>query len=482
MSIRLYDSKKREVTELKPLKEGEISLYVCGPTVQDGPHLGHIRTFLAFDVLVRWLKRSGFKVTYIRNVTDIDDKILSRAQSERQPWFSWSLFNERKFAAIMRQLGCLEPDYEPRATGHITEMIDFITRLIERGHAYSDGDASVYFDVSSLESYGSLTRQSVENMIDDLEEAASGKQDPRDFALWKKAKAEEPRSAAWNTPYGLGRPGWHLECSAMALKYLGEGFDIHGGGLDLRFPHHENEQAQSLAAGYSFANRWLHAGMLTVDGLKMGKSLGNFITAEEALAKHSAEAIRFSIVSSHYRSSVEFNEATLHEAQTVLNRFKQTLELAMAVLAKNDLSDQVLAPGEGELPTDFRAALNDDLNAAKAIAVIHGVQTELNALLSDNPAATLSKIVKLTSELRDMLDVFGLDLEPKVNQNNAAIQSLEKIIDALLIERNEARAQKDWAKADQIRDKLKAANILIEDSPAGARWKIDDNFLSAIKE
>ena len=273
MTLHLHDTATRTTAPFTPVREGAVSLYVCGPTTQGAPHLGHLRTFLSFDVLVRWLERSGYEVAHVRNVTDIDDKILVKSAEAGAEWFAWSLRFEREFQDVLDRIGNRRPTYEPRATGHVPEMIELMQRLIERGHAYADGAGSVYFDVASLPTYGALTRQSLEDMQDAGEEMEPGKRDRRDFALWKAAKATEPETASWDTPFGRGRPGWHLECSAMSRKYLGETFDIHAGGLDLRFPHHENEQAQSHAAGYGFAQRWMHSGMVTVDGLKMGKSL-----------------------------------------------------------------------------------------------------------------------------------------------------------------------------------------------------------------
>lgn len=476
MTLRLHDSKTRTVSDFTPLKEGEVSLYVCGPTVQDGPHVGHIRTFLAFDVLVRWLRRSGYRVTYVRNVTDIDDKILARAAEEGEAWWKWSYANERKFGEIMDRLGAVRPDYEPRATGHVTEMIDFMQRLIERGHAYADGEGSVYFDVSSLPEYGSLTNQSIENMVDDAEAASNLKQDPRDFALWKKAKEGEPETAKWSTPFGEGRPGWHLECSAMAKKYVGESFDIHGGGLDLRFPHHENEQAQSYGAGYGFAQRWMHSGMLTVDGMKMGKSLGNFITAEDVLEKHSAAAVRLAIVGSHYRTNVEFNETTLAEAETVLERLRGSLTRALEALEQAKALGELREPGEGALPERFTEAMNDDLGVADALAVTHERHGQLNTLLA-SATVNASEVAHAVSELRDMLDVFGLDLlgaqwAEESGANGAEHEALDALIRSQLEERAEARKNKDWERADAIRDRFAAAGIRIEDSAGSSRWSL----------
>ena len=307
MTLHLHDTATRTAAPFTPVREGAVSLYVCGPTTQGAPHLGHLRTFLAFDVLVRWLERSGLAVTHVRNVTDIDDKILVKSAEADAEWWVWSLRFEREFQDVLDRIGNLRPSYEPRATGHVPEMIQLMQLLIERGHAYADGNGSVYFDVASHPSYGSLTRQSLEDMQDAGEEMEPGKRDPRDFALWKAAKPTEPASASWDTPFGRGRPGWHLECSAMSRKYLGETFDIHAGGLDLRFPHHENEQAQSHAAGFGFAQLWMHSGVLTVDGQKMGKSLDNFVTSAQALAEHPTPAVRLALVSGHYRATVEYN-------------------------------------------------------------------------------------------------------------------------------------------------------------------------------
>ncbi len=476
--MRLHDSKTRTTSDLAPIKDGHVSVYVCGPTVQDGPHVGHVRTFLAFDVLVRWLRRAGYAVTYVRNVTDIDDKILSRAAEEGREWWAWSIENERLFGSILDRLGAVRPDYEPRATGHVTEMIDFMDRLIERGHAYADGDGSVYFDVSSLPEYGSLTRQSIDSMVDDSEGATAGKTDPRDFALWKKAKPGEPESAAWNTPFGRGRPGWHLECSAMAKKYVGETFDIHGGGLDLRFPHHENEQAQSYGAGYGFAQRWMHSGMLTVDGMKMGKSLGNFITAEEILERFPAQAVRLAIVGSHYRATVEFNDSTLQESETVMARMRSSLVRGTEQVHEERAEAALHDPATVELPADFVDAMNDDLAVAEALSVIHSHHSQLNSLLG-RAGADPADIAQRVSVLRGMLDVFGLDpLSEQWAETDAAGGAEHEVLNTLihegLKERAEARANKDWATADAIRDRFAAAGIVIEDSVNGARWSIKD--------
>lgn len=468
------------MSDFTPLKEGEVSLYVCGPTVQDGPHIGHVRTFLAFDVLVRWLRRSGYRVTYVRNVTDIDDKILARAAEEGEPWWGWSITHERIFQETLDRFGALRPTYEPRATGHITEQVDFMQRLIERGHAYADGEGNVYFSVTSLPEYGSLTNQSLDEMIDDLEAPERGKRDPRDFALWKQVKPEEPETASWNTPFGRGRPGWHLECSAMSRKYLGESFDIHGGGLDLRFPHHENEQAQSFGAGYGFAQRWMHSGMLTVEGMKMGKSLGNFITAADALAQSTPQAIRLALVGTHYRSNVEFNSTSLREAETVFSRLASSVTRALELVERGGVADQLQDVMTAPLPAEFTAAMDDDLAAAEALAVVHAHHAQLNTLLASG-APDASQAAAAVSTLRAMLDVFGLDpvqwqAAPAAGGGERSIkQALDALVSAQLAERAEARAAKDWARADAIRDRFSAAGITIEDGADGARWRLADS-------
>jgi len=477
VSLRLYDSATRETTELRPVREGEVSLYVCGPTTQGAPHLGHLRTFLSVDILVRWLERSGHAVTHVRNVTDIDDKILALSAEADAEWWAWSLRFERQFQDVLDRLGARRPTYEPRATGHVPEMIAFMERLIERGHAYADGQGSVYFDVRSLPEYGSLTRQSLEDMQDAGESPEPGKRDARDFALWKRAKDTEPDTAAWDTPFGRGRPGWHLECSAMIRKYLGETFDIHAGGLDLRFPHHENEQAQSHAAGYGFAQRWMHPGVLTVDGLKMGKSLHNFVTAADALAAHSAPAVRLALAGGHYRAVVEYNAATTAEAEVVWERFVQTVRRALRLVGEAGRGPVA----EVELPEAFVAAMDDDLAVPEALAVVHGTQSRLNTAIGAGDAAAALPLLRA---LRAMLDVLGLDpLDPHWDADGATSAgggaataehaALDALVRSRLAERAEARAAKDWARADAIRDGLASAGIRVEDGREGADWTIE---------
>lgn len=476
MTLHLHDTATRTTTPLTPVREGAVSLYVCGPTTQGAPHLGHLRTFLAFDVLVRWLERSGYTVTHVRNVTDIDDKILAKSAEAGADWWAWSLRFEREFHDVLDRLGNRRPTYEPRATGHVPEMIAFMGRLIDRGHAYADGNGSVYFDVASFPEYGALTRQSLEDMQDAGEEMEPGKRDRRDFALWKAAKPTEPSTASWDTPYGRGRPGWHLECSAMSHKYLGETFDIHAGGLDLRFPHHENEQAQSRAAGYGFAQRWMHSGVLTVDGLKMGKSLDNFVTAARALADHPTPAVRLALVSGHYRATVEYNDRALREAEVVWERFTATARRAAELLGDHPLAAADADLSTAQLPQAFRDAMDDDLAVPEALAVIHRQQAALNSALAAD--ASTDEIATALGALRGMLDVLGLDpLSAQwAGAADGAVGAEHEALDALirtqLAARAAARAQKDWPRADAIRDALAEAGIQVEDGPDGARWTL----------
>ncbi|OYX52967.1 MAG: cysteine--tRNA ligase, partial [Micrococcales bacterium 32-70-13] len=334
MTVRLFDSLKAAVVDLEPRVEGQIGMYVCGPTVQSAPHIGHLRSALVYDLWRRWLSARGYAVTFVRNVTDIDDKVLANA-SETEPWFAVAYRVELEFTAGYRALGILPPTYEPRATASIPQMLALIERLVAAGHAYAadDGSGDVYFDVRSWSRYGELTRQSPDDMEDAGDAPARAKRDPRDFALWKGAKADEPSTAQWESPWGSGRPGWHIECSAMAARYLGSAFDIHGGGLDLRFPHHENELAQSAAAGDAFARHWVHNGLVTVGGQKMSKSLGNSVFAADLLASHRPAVVRYWLGSAHYRSTIDYTPGSLDEAQAALERIEGFLARAARRIA-----------------------------------------------------------------------------------------------------------------------------------------------------
>ncbi|CAN5890554.1 cysteine--tRNA ligase [soil metagenome] len=475
MTIRLYDTATRAVRDLDPVRAGHVGIYHCGLTVQGPPHVGHIRKEVVFDVLRRWLEHSGYQVTLVANITDIDDKILAKSAAAGVEWWAHAYANERALHDAYAVLGCLPPTYEPRATGHIPEMLELIDTLIDKGHAYAaiDGTGDVYFDVRSWPAYGELSRQH----LDDMEAAADadprGKRDQRDFALWKGAKPDEPATASWPSPWGRGRPGWHLECSAMAGKYLGEDFDVHGGGLDLRFPHHENELAQSTAAGHRFARTWMHNGLVTTAGEKMSKSLGNSALVSEVVQRFRAVELRYYLVAPHYRSVVEFSDDALTEAAAAYGRLEGFVRRASDVVGPVDADT-------GMPCADFIAAMDDDLGTPAALAAVHEVVREGNRLLADagpagDPAATKALRGTLTS-VRRMLAVLGLDpLDPVWATGGGAGDSetaiaLDTLVRSVLAERQEARARKDWPAADAARDRLRRAGVEIEDTPSGARW------------
>ncbi|NLW99595.1 MAG: cysteine--tRNA ligase, partial [Actinomycetales bacterium] len=369
MSLHLYDTAARELREFTPITPGKVGMYICGLTTQGSPHIGHVRFAVAFDVIRRWLERGhGYQVSLIRNVTDIDDKILAKAAESGEEWYALSYRNERDTSEALRLLNVLPPTYEPRATGHIPEMVELMETIVEKGHAYpaEDDSGDVYFDVRSWPEYGSLTRQRLEDMADAEDADPRGKRDPRDFALWKGYKPGEPVTASWPTPFGRGRPGWHLECSAMARKYLGDTFDIHGGGVDLRFPHHENEQAQSRAAGDGFARYWLHSAWVTQGGEKMSKSLGNSLLVSELLERLPGAALRLGLVLVHYRSMIEWSADTERDALATWERIS-----GFVARASKALSDDGGPVASHPLPEAFSVAMDDDLNLAEALVVVH---------------------------------------------------------------------------------------------------------------
>jgi cysteinyl-tRNA synthetase len=468
VTLHLFDSATRSERELVPLQPGRVGIYVCGATVQGPPHVGHLKTAVAFDVLVRWLRRTGLDVTFVRNVTDVDDKILAKSAEAGVPWWAWAQRYEREFTAAYDALGCLPPTYEPRATGHVTQMVELLQRLLDAGHAYVTGEGDIWFDVRSFPQYGSLTNQGTDTPPD--EDTGAGKRDPRDFALWKAAKADEDDSASWPTPFGRGRPGWHLECSAMARRYLGSTFDIHGGGLDLRFPHHENEIAQSRAAGDGFAGMWLHAGLLNVNGAKMSKSLGNFLLVDHVLAQTRPVVLRYALTAVHYRSTLEYGPEMLPDAEATWDRLAGFVARATERVAQHPVSPEEV--GAAPLPGEFTAALDDDLNVPAALAVVHARLRVGNSALADgSPDAVRQELVAV----RGMLEVLGLDparWEPP--DSSAAQRALGALVAAELELRAAARAARDWSTADAVRDRLTAAGIVVEDSPTGVRWSLDD--------
>jgi cysteinyl-tRNA synthetase len=440
-------------------------MYVCGLTVQGLPHVGHVRAALVFDVLRRWLEFGhGVEVTLVRNITDIDDKILAKAADAGVPWWAWAYENERASTRAYDVLGIRPPSYEPRATGHVPDMVGLMGRLIDRGHAYAvDGD--VYFDVRSFPEYGELTGQKLADLqpADDVVDA-DRKRDPRDFALWKAHKPGEPETASWETPWGRGRPGWHLECSAMAERYLGPDFDIHGGGLDLRFPHHENEQAQSRAAGDGFARYWVHNGWVTLGGEKMSKSLGNTALVDEVVKRVRPVELRYYLVAPHYRSTIEFTDAALAEAATGYQRIESFVRRAAERVGED--------AGKPELPAAFRAALDDDLGTPAAAAAVHEAVRQGNTALADgDDAATAAAL----GAVRAMLDVFGLDpLDPQwaTDGDDRLAGVTDGLVQLALEQRAAARARKDYAAADGIRDQLTALGVQVEDTPSGTRWEL----------
>jgi cysteinyl-tRNA synthetase len=467
MTLRLHDTAAREVRTFTPVSPGRASLYLCGATVQAPPHIGHIRSGVDFDILVRWLAASGYQVTFCRNVTDIDDKILRTAGAEGVPWWAVAERNQRAFTHAYEALGCLPPDVEPRATGHVPEMIVLMRRLIDGGHAYASG-GGVYFDVLSYDHYGELSGQRLEHMraADDIDE--SNKRDPRDFALWKAAKPGEP---AWETPWGPGRPGWHLECSAMATKYLGSTFDIHGGGLDLVFPHHENEIAQSRAAGDGFARYWVHNGILGLSGEKMSKSLGNSLLVDAMIKEVRPAELRYYLGQAHYRSEMEYSEDALAEAAAAYRRIEGFV--TRAAEADPAVAAALPAPNAGALPPRFAAAMDEDLSVPQALAVVHEAVTDGNTALA---AGDVAGAAKQAADVRAMMAVLGLDPLAEQWSGAAADEGLRPVVDALvgvaLRQRQAARDRKDYAAADGIREGLAAAGIAVEDTPRGPRWEL----------
>lgn len=466
VSLHLHDTATRSVRPFVPLQPGRATIYVCGATVQGPPHVGHVRSGVVFDVLGRWLTALGYNVTLCRNVTDIDDKILARAVVEDRPWWAVATAYEWTFSDAYDVLGCDRPTVQPRATGHIPQIIALIDRLVASGHAYATSAGDVYFSVSSFDRYGQLSGQRPDHMQTSAEPdgGASDKRDPRDFALWKSAKPAEPH---WDTPWGPGRPGWHIECSAMATTYLGAEFDIHGGGLDLVFPHHENEIAQSQGAGDGFARYWLHNAWVTTAGEKMSKSLGNSLLVSEVVRRVRPVELRWYLASAHYRSMLEYSEDAVAESAAGYRRLESFVHRATQAVGSTGPTDSV--------PAAFAAAMNDDLNVPAAVAVAHARVTEGNTALASNDGAAASAAL---AEVRAMLAVLGVD--PLSEQwagdgtGEATRQraALDALIGDLLQRRAEARAARDFAAADAIRDSLAAAGIEVADTPSGPRWSV----------
>jgi len=458
--LNLYNTADRAVSKFVPLNPGKVGIYLCGATVQAPPHIGHIRSGVNFDILRRWLTAIDYDVTFVRNVTDIDDKILHKAVHEEIAWWAVAMKYERAFSDAYAALNIAPPTYEPRATGHITQMIQLMEKLIANGSAYAPGNGDVYLEVRKLKSYLTLSNQK----LDDLQSAEDAdltyKKDPRDFALWKAAKPGDP---SWPTPWGDGRPGWHLECSAMAHAYLGEAFDIHGGGLDLVFPHHENEIAQSESAGWAFANIWMHNAWVTTSGEKMSKSLGNSLQVMEILKKVRGIELRWYLGSAHYRSMLEFSFEALEESAVNFRRVEGFLQRAHEIL-KSEI--------EPSISLQFATAMNNDLAVPQALADISETVRIGNTAITENDLVALAKSA---SEVRGALEILGCDPFDPVfaGSNNTKTELLDGLISLALEQRTAARARKDFAASDLIRDSLTALGITIEDTPTGSRWTVN---------
>jgi cysteinyl-tRNA synthetase len=477
MTLRLHDTATRTVRDFRPSTPGRVSAYLCGATVQGEPHIGHLRSAISFDILLRWLAASGYEVTYCRNVTDIDDKILNAAAREDEPWWALAERNHRAFSRAYDAVACRPPDVEPKATGHIPQMIALIQRLIDGGHAYADGNGDVYFDIRSAPAYGTLSGQRPDDMrpadgTEAINEANPGKQvnkstkrDPRDFALWKAAKPGEP---AWDTPWGPGRPGWHLECSAMSTYYLGPVFDIHGGGVDLVFPHHENERAQSTSAGDEFARYWVHHGLVDLSGQKMSKSLGNTLQVVKVLTRVRPQELRYYLGQAHYRSVIEYSDEALEEAAAAYQRIERFATRAQRTLGTAPEPANITC-----VPLSFTAAMDDDLGVPAALAAVHAtVHDGNNALLAGDREGLTTSL----AQVRSMLGILGLDpLDPGwqgPDSDDRLYQAVDALVRLSLRQRESARARGDYASADSIRDTLENIGVVVEDTPEGPRWEL----------
>ena len=458
--LNLYNTADRAVSKFIPLNPGKVGIYLCGATVQAPPHIGHIRSGVNFDILRRWLTAIGYDVTFVRNVTDIDDKILHKAVHEEIPWWAVAMKYERAFSDAYSALNVAPPTYEPRATGHITQMIQLMEKLIANGSAYAPGNGDVYLEVRKLKSYLTLSNQKLDDLLSADDADLTYKKDPRDFALWKAAKPGDP---SWPTPWGDGRPGWHLECSAMAHAYLGEAFDIHGGGLDLIFPHHENEIAQSESAGWDFAKIWMHNAWVTTSGEKMSKSLGNSLQVMEILKKVRGIELRWYLGSAHYRSMLEFSFEALEESSVNFRRIEGFLQRAKGLL-KSDIQPSISA--------QFTAAMNNDLAVPQALADISELVRIGNTAITDND---LTALAKSASEVRGALEILGCDPFDPIfaDSSNSKSEILDGLISLALEQRSAARERKDFAASDAIRDSLTALGITIEDTPTGSRWTVN---------
>jgi cysteinyl-tRNA synthetase len=473
VNLKLFDSRTQSLRDFVPLESGKVGIYLCGPTVQSMPHLGHLRSALVYDQLVRWFRTLGHEVTLIRNVTDIDDKVLDNAAAEERSWWGLAFECEHAFASAYRAIKIATPTYEPRATGNITEMIDLIQDLIAKGHAYQvENSADVFFSANSWKNYGELTNQTKHDLIADAEAEARGKKDPRDFALWKAHKDSEPLDASWDSPFGRGRPGWHIECSAMSVKYLGTKFDIHGGGLDLRFPHHENELAQSKAAGHDFANFWLHNGLVNVAGAKMSKSAGNSILVSDVLTESNALALRYYLGSAHYRSVLDYNEGVIEEAEAAIERISAFLQRAGRKLTDTKFFDGSTWAASS-LPKKFLDAMNEDLNMPAALAVLHECVRAGNTALDSEKTDETAEAYFAVLGIVNALNINPLDsIWESQGSAKEALVSLDALVSSMIEQRTTARENKDFETSDRIRDQLRNAGISLEDEAGSTNWSL----------
>jgi cysteinyl-tRNA synthetase len=488
MAVRVYNTMTKKKEELIPLQKGRIGMYTCGVTVYDLCHIGHARSAVVFDVIYRYLRHKGYEVTYVRNFTDVDDKIINRAHEEGVGTEEIATRYIEEFYTDMGALGLLLPTIEPKATEHIADMIALVQRLIEKGHAYEVG-GDVYFAVESFPEYGKLSKRTLDEMQAGARvEVEERKRNPLDFALWKATKPGEP---SWSSPWGEGRPGWHIECSAMSQKYLGDTLDIHGGGKDLIFPHHENEIAQAEGAtGKPFVRFWLHNGFVNIEKEKMSKSLGNFLTIKEILKKYHPETVRLFLLSCHYRSPVDYSTQGIEEARKNLERFYQTLAGIDEIIAQDEASEPVpegFSPEEmaiyrrvEEFATHFEAAMDDDFNTAVAIAHLFELSHDLNRLLQ-NPTPNAPQVVHKGREaFAKAGEVLGIFQEnPQAFLETERHRKIEQLtltpgeIEKLIKERNEARKNKNWTRADEIRDQLASQGIVLEDTSKGTTWRVE---------
>jgi len=470
MPLSVHNTLTGQLEEFRPLVAGKVGMYVCGVTVYDRSHIGHARALVSFDILFRYLRASGYDVTFVRNLTDVDDKIIARAQSAGVSATELAEANIRAFAEDVAELGCLAPTLEPRATAHVAEMITLIQELEAKGLAYAAG-GDVYYAVDKFPEYGKLAKRRLEDMMAGARvEVDARKRHPMDFALWKASKPGEPW---WDSPWGPGRPGWHIECSVMSTKYLGQPFDIHGGGTDLIFPHHENEIAQSEGAkGCTFARYWVHNGMVTIEQEKMSKSLGNFMTVQQAAAQVGGEAVRLFVIGTHYRSPLDFSPQRLEESARALTRLYETL-----ARADESISDWRDVVADAAVTAEFRAAMDDDLNTSRAVGVIFETVRNINRLLDENQATAVAPLRRAVATIAEVLGVGNRDPHTVLEQARqahlaeAAIDTVET--ERLIAARNAARKARDFKQADAIRSDLKARGIVLEDTPAGTVWKVE---------